>query len=218
MRKIVIICGLLLAASSHAASLELSCPSSDTEKEQVRIRSKAPGLVMRKGAHQLQVRTQAGIQTYKDKAPYDEGFDGETYAFCDRKEGFILLLHNDGVLFTGTLINEATGAVAIGGQSVLFSEDRRAYLASEQPDGSDGNTWNIYAVNGKLSWSGYEFIETARNSGQMYAYLDTPTWSASGELSANATCVTDEASKWKVKLVKKNESWDWAPRKQCPIK
>jgi len=199
----------------HAAPLELNCPSFDTEKEQMRIRKLASGVVVRKGAHLLKVSTRTGVQSFKDEPPYDEPFDGVHHSFCDRKEGFILVNVNDGLLFSGKLINEQTGAVTEGGESVLFSEDRRAYLASEQPDGMDGSVWKVYAVNGKLSWSGYNFMPD-KDPNYRYADLDTPSWMPHGELVANATCSLDQNRKWKVKLVKNKDEWDWAPRKKCP--
>ncbi len=216
MKKLSLLASLALASSMlHAAPLELKCWSSDTEKEQVRINKLAPGVVARKGAHLLKVTTKAGVQSFKDQRPYDEPMDGVHYTFCDRKEGFILVTVNDGLLFTGKLINEQTGVVTEGGESLNFSDDRRAYLATEQPDGMDGGVWKVYAVNGKLSWSGYNFIPD-RDPNYRYADLDTPSWMPNGELVANATCSTDPERKWKVKLVRNNEQWDWAPRKKCP--
>lgn len=209
---------VFLALSStmlQAAPLELSCSSSDTDKEQSRIRKLAPGVVVRKGAHLLKVTTAAGVQSFKDQPPYDEPLDGLHHYFCDRKEGFILVKVEDGGLFTGKLVNEQTGAVIDGGESVYFSEDRRAYLASAQPDGMDGSEWKVYAANGKLSWSGYNFIR-ASDPNERYADLDTPTWMPNGELLANAACSADPDRKWKVKLVKNKDQWDWAPRKKCP--
>ncbi|MGW8393157.1 hypothetical protein [Pseudoduganella sp. HUAS MS19] len=141
--------------------------------------------------------------------------EGAHYQFCDRKEGYILVNVEDGGDFAGKLINEHTGAVTEGGVSVYFSEDRRAYLATGRSGGLDGDVWKIFAANGKQFWSGYNFIS---GPGQDYRYvdLDTPTWMPNGELVANATCGTDESRKWKMKLVKNNEQWDWAPRKKCP--
>ncbi|SFF96236.1 hypothetical protein SAMN05518865_106305 [Duganella sp. CF458] len=75
--------------------------------------------------------------------------------------------------------------------------------------------WKVYAANGKLSWSGYDFIP-ASDPNYRYADLNTPTWMPNGELVANASCSSDPDRKWKVKLVKNNEQWDWAPRKKCP--
>jgi len=199
----------------HAAPLELTCDAYDPPKEQARIRKLAPGVVARRGAHLLNVTTATGVRSFKDQPPYDEPLDGVRYSFCDRKEGFILVNMMDSYLFTGKVINEQTGAVTDGGESVYFSEDRRAYLVSEQPDGMDGSVWKVYSVNGKLSWSGYNYIPDS-DPNYRYTDLDTPTWMPSGELLANATCSSDLERKWKVKLVRNNGQWDWAPRKKCP--
>ncbi|KQV58069.1 hypothetical protein ASE26_24250 [Duganella sp. Root198D2] len=181
----------------------------------MRINRLASGVVARKGAHLLKVTTKAGVQTFKDKPPYDEPLDGVHHYFCDRKEGFILIKVEDGGEFTGKLIDEQTGTVMKGGESVLFSEDRRAYLASEHGDGLDGDVWTIYAVNGQVSWTGYNFI-SAPDQSYRYVDLGMPAWMPNGELVASATCASDENRKWKMKLVKNNGQWDWAPRKKCP--
>ncbi len=171
-------------------------------------------MVARKGKHVLQVTTKAGVLTYKDKPPYDDPMDGVHYTFCDRKEGYILVQHNETSL-SGKLINEATGVVTNGGQSVIFSDDRRAYFADEQQDGRDGSDWTIYTADGKKSWSGVSVLESGKPAA-MYAFLEAPTWLPSGELAATAYCINEESRKWQVKLVKKNNTWDWTPRKQCP--
>lgn len=213
----LLLASLALASTAlQAAPLELKCPSSEREKEQARINKLASGVVARKGVHVLKVSTKAGVQTFKDKPPYDEPMDGVHYYFCDRKEGFILINVEDGGEFTGKLINEQTGAVTEGGVSVSFSEDRRAYLANEYGGGLDGDEWKIYAVNGEVSWYGYNFI-SAPDKSYRYVDLGMPTWMPNGELVATATCASDENRQWKMKLVKNNGQWDWAPRKKCPV-
>ncbi len=121
----------------------------------------------------------------------------------------------DGMSFTGKLINERTGAVTDAGRSVLFSEDRRAYLISEYSNGMDGNEWKVYSVKGDLSWYGYDSTRSDEQ-GQSGATLRDPVWMPNGELVATAACFTDQARKWKVKLVRQDIVWDWAPRKKCP--
>ncbi len=214
--QITVLVSLALASTMlQAAPLELNCRSSDTEKEPVRIKKLAAGVVARKAAHVLQVSTKAGVQSFKDEPPYDEPTDGVQYNFCDRLEGFVLVNVQDGTEFSGKLVNEQTGAVTEGGAKVSFSEDRRAYLATDYAGGLDGDIWKIFAVSGKQSWSGYNFI-TAGEQRYRYVDLGTPTWMPNGELVATATCSSDRNRKWTMKLVKNYGQWDWAPRKKCP--
>jgi len=203
----------LAGTTLQAAPLELQCPGG-TEDDQARISKLAAGVVVRKGAHLLKVSTKAGVQPFKDEPPFDEPMDGVRYYFCDRQEGFILVRVDDIYEATGKLVNEQTGAVTEGGTSVLFSEDRRAYLASSHGGGLDGDAWRVHAVNGELSWSGFNFLS---DDDEKHGHVDLsmPTWTPTGELAATATCASDRSRKWKIKLVK-NGWWYWAPRKKCP--
>lgn len=215
------LCILLLAGfaavAAQAATLQLTCPDSgDAGKEARRIKEIAAGVVKRHATHELHV--QAGGKTLKfiDQPPYDEPLDGTRYAFCDRQDGFILLTHVDGSLFTGKLINEATGNVTQGGERVTFSPDRRAYFASEQPDGLDGSVWSIHAVNGRESWSGFSFIPHPTKRGYMAASLTDERWEPGGQFSAQAECFYGNGIKWRVKLVNDGGQWGWRPARKCP--
>ena len=198
-----------------ADSLELKCGSPGTEKAS--IRKFASDLVVRKSKRQLLVRTKAGIQAFNDKPPFDEPFSGVQHEFCDRKDGFMLVGVSDEDVRTGKLVNELTGAVTNAGSIVQFSNDRRAYLTWEQPDGLDGNRLKIYSIDGKLSWSGFSYIEDG-SPDIAFATLEDLTWLPNGELSATARCVSEYERHWPVKLVKRNERWSWQPRGKCPVK
>ena len=210
----ILFAALALAGTTlQAAPLELKCPVRDGG-DQARISKLGAGVVVRKSTHLLQVSTKAGVQSFKDEPPYEEPMDGVHYNFCDRQEGFILVHVDDIYESTGKLINEQTGAVTEGGTSVLFSEDRRAYLASSHGGGLDGDAWHVYSVNGELSWSGFNFI-TAPDNRSRYVDLRMPAWTPTGELVATATGASDQNRQWKMKLVK-NGWWYWAPSKKCP--
>jgi len=205
--------GLNLA---HGAGLHLSCGYADNEPrvEAKRIAGRAQGVVRRESKHVLSVRTAAGVLRFKDEPPYDEPLAGKHHYFCDRRDGFILLQVADESDFTGVLIDEATGKKTEAGTEVLFSNDRRAYFATIQPDGLDGMVWKIYAVDGKPSWSGYSFIE--KRKGEFDATLETPAWTDTGEFTAMAQCLADEKVRWKVKLTKVGSQWQWLPNRKCP--
>lgn len=182
--------------------------------EAKRIAARAQGVVRREGKHVLSVRTAQGVLRFTDKPPHDEPLSGDHYRFCDRRDGFILLQRNDESDFTGVLIDEATGRKTEGGEEVLFSNDRRAYFATMQPDGLDGQRWTIRAVDGTPSWSGYSFIE--KRPGEFDATLDTPAWTDTGEFTAMAQCLADSKLRWKVKLTKAGGKWQWLPKRSCP--
>jgi hypothetical protein len=52
-------------------------------------------------------------------------------------------------------VDDRTGSLLPGGESVLFSPDRQYYLAWEQPDGQDGETLKLCRRDGKILWKGY---------------------------------------------------------------
>ena len=219
--RLLLSCCLLalstLAAAQDNKPLTLSCPDPrDKGQEAKLIRKLASDIVKRTSRHQLDIQVAGTVKKLVDKPPHDEPLAGLHYYFCDRKEGFILLYKEDESDFGGTLINEQTGTLTPGGQTVMFSPDRRAYFATVQPDGLDGEEWSIYAVDGKQSWSGYSFIPNPKKPDYAYAYLDKPAWTATGEFTASASCATKQETTWPVKLVKKDGKWDWAPKKTCP--
>jgi hypothetical protein len=204
----------ITALSCEAQALHLECD--DSAKETAAIQARAPGVVKRISKHVLEIRTPARTLTIKDQPPFDEPFSGVHHTFCDRKDGFILLSVTDEDVWTGKLINEQTGEVTPAGGDVIFSPDRRAYFAREQPNGLDGNRWKIYALNGKLSWSGFSFIEVKNMPGHMQAYLENPAWLANGEFSAKATCIGGHNEQsWNVKLIKGRDGWSWKPGQAC---
>ncbi|MEK8033359.1 hypothetical protein AACH06_21280 [Ideonella sp. DXS29W] len=207
----------LLVGEASAQSFRMDCkdPRGDNVEKGL-IAGLAPGVVTRVSEHRLRVRSASGTQDFVDEPPHDEPFGGVHYYFCDRKEGWILLMKLDQTLSTGTLVNEATGKITPGGETVLFSQDKRAYLVSEQPNGMDGNTWAIYATDGRQSWSGYNFIVGQGPNLTAHAYLSEPTWTATGELIAQATCTMNLEITWRAKLVKKDGEWNWQPKKPCP--
>jgi hypothetical protein len=210
---------LHFCAWSDEKALELSCkdPRHDGREASL-IAAQAKDIVVRQSLHQLVINTLNKTLTFVDKGPHDEPMSGTHYYFCNRKEGFILLSKEDEVISTGTLINEATGQIIPGGERVLISQDRRAYLVAIQPDGMDGQEWEIYFISGKLSWRGYNFIR--REGPELYAeaYLSAPTWQSNGQLTAIAQCTSNLDKTWKVTLKKIDGDWDWYPKRKCDSK
>ncbi|MDM5175754.1 hypothetical protein PO883_00820 [Massilia sp. DJPM01] len=207
----------MAAEAAPAAGLRLECSDSgDAAKEAARIRAAAAGVVTRTSQRALRVQAGGKTLAFADEPPYDDPYGGMRYAFCARKEGFILVLAGDFYLGTGKLINEATGALTPAGESVMLSPDRRAYFASAQPNGLDGSSWAIYALDGRQSWEGYNFLPHPVKPGHMAATLADQRWEANGEFSTLASCFYGKSAPWRVKLVKSDGAWDWRPRRTCP--
>lgn len=215
----ILLAGILacIMAPAQAAALKLECPGIfDVAKERQQIRLLGAGVVVRRSEHDLRVTVQGQTLTFLDLVRDRDDIDW--YQFCDRQEGFILLAHAVDGVFTGKLINEATGKVTPAGLSVLFSPDRRAYFADEQPDGLDGQVWSIHAIDGRSSWSGFSYIPHPENPGLMTAYLSAQAWEPSGRFGARAQCVLSRTTEWNVTLTSNNGKWDWRPKRACPSK
>ena len=210
----LIMASMSAQAENNTMKLECADPRNKGVEANL-IRSLASGVAIRKSSHQLQIKTDIRVMSFLDEPPYDEPIGGKHYYFCDRKSGFILLTTLDSTDFTGTLINEKTGAVSPGGETIIFSIDNRAYFLSEHSSGMDGDKWKIYSMSGKLSWEGYNFIPREDNQSFMYAYLNDPTWSPSGEFTATAQCTKLLDKTWRVTLKKIKGAWDWSPKRKC---
>lgn len=198
----------------EAKPTSLTCP--EINDDLTIIKKLAPDAVIRLSNHKLRVTTKNGTTTFTDSPPYDEPLSGVHYHLCDHQNGFILVGMEDETRSTGKLINEQTGAVTNAGFHVLISNDGRAYFSAVQPDGLDGEEWNIYTISGQLSWNGYSFIPQKNDPHRFYATLDHPSWLDSGEFTATASCASNYSIKWTVKLIKINEEWSWHPLKKCP--
>lgn len=207
-----------IAAPAQAAPLTLECRDSlaDGAGEQRQIKALGQGVVSRPSADVLRVTVLGTALTFRDEAPDDDEMRFVRYRFCDRKDGFILIGHSSFDVATGKLINEATGKVTPAGYRVVLSPDRRAYFAAEQPDGLDGNVWLIHALDGRQSWSGFNYIPHAQDTGRMTAYLADAAWEPDGRFSAQAQCVFQRTTEWKVTLTNHGGKWDWRPKRACP--
>ena len=178
--------------------------------------------VTRKSKHELFICAGQKTLSFKDLPPYEENFSGTRYRYCGYQKGFFLLSKHEEFLSTGTLINEATGVVTSGGESILFSPDMRAYLATEQPNGMDGSVWKIYTINGRLSWEGRSYL-TGPDPNIAIAYMTEWSWSAKGEFKASAECLNkigkppsgpqDKPQPMTLKKIK--GEWNWHPQIKC---
>ncbi|UOD30111.1 hypothetical protein INH39_33015 [Massilia violaceinigra] len=216
LRQCGAVLAVLAAAPACADNLVLNCDSGKPGLEAKRIKAEAAGVVKRLSKHVLQVTVAGKTHKFTDKPPYDEPLDGVRYEFCQRKEGFILVAHEDGGDFTGKLINEANGNITDAGGTVEFSADRRAYLASSQSNGLDATSLAVHALDGRVSWEGRDYLPHPTKADSMVATLGKIQWEANGELSAQATCLAGKVAPWRVKLVKSGGAWDWQPRRKCP--
>jgi len=94
-----------------------------------------------------------------------------------------LLLKPDERLFTGVLLDDRIGRILPGGQTVMFSLDRRYYLAYDQPDGQDGEMIKLYTRSGVKIWEGYNGI-LSRDGKSVVTNFERMHWDGHNRLQA----------------------------------
>lgn len=208
---------LYLTQAGAALPEKLGCKgnSMNPKIEQELITQLAAGVVKRVSKNHLTIHTNNGPKDFYDKPPHDKLLEGVHHYFCNRFDGFVIIMLNNINQVTLVSVDEVSGHINRGGENVWLSQDRRAYLFSEHFDGMDGFVWSVYSLNGKKTWTGYNFIPRGGPSLTSYAELSDPIWTETGELTAQASCSSNLDIKWRVKLVKRAGVWDWRPRKSC---
>lgn len=180
MRIVFSILGAFLlatcAVSPAACQISLRCivpasqpgeenPVFPESKEELALLRQAPHGAKRVGKRQLVVNWAAGKKTFTNDPKIDEVGDVR-WEYCGYSPELKLHLighSTSDAVFTGVMLNDKTGSLLPAGEAVLFSPDRRLYLAYEQPDGQDGETLKLYKRTGEMIWKGLDFIATPDN-------------------------------------------------------
>jgi hypothetical protein len=215
--------GLAVAAVSvgvvslaRAQTTVLSC--SGDEASALRV---APHGAERVSPHRLAVTWARGIAEFADSGTEAGTIGGTAYRYCafSATAGVHLIQKNAGDLFTGVLLDQATGRTLRAGQEVSFAPDGRHYFAWTQQDGVEGQEWYVYARNGALVWRGVSLI-IQRIRGEQYRHsfadLSEPRWSGSGRLQATVTCENGPTQPpGTVTLTRSRVGWAWRPAIKC---
>jgi hypothetical protein len=109
------------------------------------------------------------------------------------------------------LLDDASGKLLPGGDSVIFSSDGKEYLASSQWDGKELSDWKLYSRDGTLLWAGDSGI-VGKND-EILAEFENASWSSSGNLFADSV---DSASGKKVVFIllqSADKKWKWVKQK-----
>jgi hypothetical protein len=173
----------------------------------------SPHEVKRVGKHQIDVAWSSGKRTFRDKPPYDDPLAGVWWAYCGYNPvlKMHLLYKAAGDNFTGMLMDDVTGKLLPGGEKVLFSPDRKQFLAYEQPDGQDGQTLKLYDHSGNLVWQGYNGILSPDRKTVVAEFTDI-SWHGSRLV---ATASFSEKKKISFTLVlHADSSREWVPELQ----
>jgi hypothetical protein len=122
-----------------------------------------------------------------------------------------LIAKRDESEYKGVLLDQTTGRILPAGSDVLFTDDGSRYLAISQIDGNVGESWHVYARNGRLLWEGrgaVSAVDSSMNIMMTYGMLDDPHWTATHQLEATANCFA-ERPKQTVRLVEKDGRYGW---------
>jgi hypothetical protein len=146
--------------AQNGRGVDLSCSVEPNSARETALLHQSPHGAKRLSRHQLEIGWTGGKAIFKDKPPYNEPLDGLRWAYCGYSSPLKLHLigKGEGDLFTGILLDDQTGVRLPGGTEVLFSPDRRYYLAYEQQDGLDGDNLTLYKRDGSVVWGGYNGV------------------------------------------------------------
>jgi hypothetical protein len=206
----------ILIASTYAACGQ-SVPSCGfvgfVDRNEIAVLRKAPHGAKRIGKHTLEVNWAQGVRRFVDKDCTGEDIGGSCWEYCGYHASFHLhqINHEEDDLFTGVLLDDASGKILPGGGLVIFSPDGKKYLASSQWDGKEFSDWKLYSREGTLLWAGDSGI-TGKNN-EVLAEFENPSWSSSGDLLVDSV---DLVSGKKVVLILvqgAEKKWKWVKQK-----
>jgi hypothetical protein len=204
-----------VAACAHPFAKPLNCGVAEALALKM-----APLGAARVSTHELRVRWRGGTRVFRDSGGVPGDMGGIDYRYCgyDPASGFHLIFKHDDAIFGGVLLNHASGRELPGGQQVLFAPDTTRYFATVQPDGLDGEEWDIYSTRRGQLWQGVSSIR-AQDSSRTFEYaiaeLSHPHWSVTGELQATLTCTGKPHSEI-VTLHRQPSGFAWLPTVPCP--
>jgi hypothetical protein len=211
--------GLCAGAAFAADSAGVLSCEDDGRTERTALR-RTPDKVKRPATHLLLVVTAKGPHRFTDKPPYDEPLAGVKWRYCgyDAQAQAHLIGKDDEGTFTGVLLLDDSGAALPAGKRVVFAPNRQAFLASEQPDGLDGENWSVAGIDGKTIWKGYAGMP-AKAPGEFLSQFTAPYWTARGELRTRYTCAGPHALEGDARLIRSADGqWRWHTQGACPAK
>ena len=146
-----------------------------------------------------------------DAPPYDEPLAGVRWVYCgyDPRLRLHLVFKSDNSLFTGTLVDDQTGALLPAGQKVLFSPNQDYYLTFEMEDGDVTEVLKLYRRNGELLWSGHNGLTSM--DGSLLATFRDLHWGTLDSVQAVAV-PAENAKPFGITLaLRSSGQWRWAP-------
>lgn len=210
---LALVCTSMPAKESQPA---LSCETAKAERAAL---AQAPKGARRVEKHVLEVITRMGPTRFVDKPPHDEGsLTGLHWRYCgyDAQAKTHLIEKMDESLYSGDLLFNENGRLMHAGHTVLFSPDKKEFLAIEQEDGVDGENWAVYNGDGKVIWKGYAgTVAKVNGIESVVSTFDHPQWNKQGELTARFVCASSKAHGIVTLARSPSEVWSWRGHGKC---
>jgi hypothetical protein len=206
--------GVLAASPVLSDTFTLACGQS----ESVAL-GDAPPSVRRMSTDRLRIKSAKGARFFVNERLEPGTLDGIGYEYCGFAHGYYLIGKFDEGLFTGVLLEAASGKVLPAGRTVKFAPDGARYFAVRQPDGLDGEEWMVYSRDGSELWMGLSGIRAKSQRGNWEYFIATfeePRWSDAGELEATLRCAADTTKTGIATLRMSGGQYVWVPTIECP--
>jgi hypothetical protein len=213
--------GSLAMAEPPENALQLSCGDSRIDHDtEAKLLNQAPLGAKRLSAHVLEVKFAHGARKFVDKPPYDGPLDGINWYYCGYNAGLHIHLIGENKIdqFTGKLLLDDDGEIIEAGKAILISPDKETFLAIEQSDGMDGETWSVRDFHGKAMWSGYAGIlrrSDPQHADIVYAQFIHPRWKPESLLIADVACWGDDRVDAQISLGTTKSGLNWFPAPNC---
>ncbi|HEX7816262.1 hypothetical protein [Dyella sp.] len=189
-----------MAGGSEPVTIE--CPSDDHAQALI---DQSQGIATRPSKHELVLHVGRNAIHLKEEPPYDQA-GSESYTYCGKVLDYVLVSHYGDSQWLGSLYRLDSGKEQPAGYKVLFSPDRRYYLAFTEGDGVAAEILTLYTIDGKKLWEGESLIDHYDDTSTVF---DNIHWNEADVIEASIKCA--RKMRGTVKLVQQGDTWNWAP-------
>lgn len=211
-----IVAGLLTITALAANPVHGNTQMVECKRSEAVVLRTAPPSVRRLSPDRLRIEWAKGTHVFVNSGSAEDELAGLQYEYCGFVQGYHLIGKIEDAVFTGVLLDAASGKVLPAGHTVNFAPDGARYFAIQQPDGRDGEDWMVYSRDGSQLWMGVSGITRMGEYEYFNAMFEEPRWSAEGELEATLRCTVDTTKTATITLRASEKGYLWTPTIECP--
>jgi hypothetical protein len=200
--------------SGKASPSTLSCKTQKVERTALK---QAPMGARRVSRHVLEIMSNRGAQRFIDNPPHDR-IGGVHWRYCgyDTRAKAHLVAMIDGSSHSGDLLLESTDKLVHAGHTVVFSRDRKAFLAIRQESGGNGANWAVHDAAGKTIWEGYAgTLAKVDGMETIVSRFERPRWNRHGVLTARFVCASSKGRGVVTLARRAAGDWRWRGHGKC---